>query len=169
MGSVVLMIIFSVMIQAMANAQFSTLSTSLATDNVTTVAEARASAKAAISKAKAEKFIRKNAGNASSVRWSSDGQSIYAYYKENDIQTRVAFNKKGNWFRTIKTYNAESLEKRVKGAVNRQFKGYEITCINEVKETGLHCYVLNIVKDKQFKQVIFHLGELNIYDQFTLQ
>jgi len=153
----------------MVNAQFSTLSTSLATDNFNSVAEARASAKAAVSKAKAEKFIRKNAGKNSSVIRTSNDQSMHAYYKENDVQTRVAFNKNGSWHRTIKTYNAEALEKRVAGTVKRQFKGYNITCINEVKEGDLHCYFLNILKDKDFKQVIYYNGELRVHEQYTIQ
>ncbi|RYY18371.1 MAG: hypothetical protein EOO04_24115 [Chitinophagaceae bacterium] len=168
-GSIAVMIIFSLMIHAMANAQLGALSTSLAAENLRTVAEARAIAKAAVSKAKAERFMRKSAGSSSSISWTSDDQSIHAYQKENGIQTRVAFNKNGSWFRTIKTYNADALDKRVAGTVKRQFKGYEITTVNEVKETGMHCYFLNIVKDKDFKQVIFYNGEIRVHEQFLIQ
>ena len=59
-GSVVVMIIFSLMIHGLANAQLTTLSTSLATERFSTVAEAKATAKAVVSKAKAEKYFNKN-------------------------------------------------------------------------------------------------------------
>ena len=129
------MIIFSLMIHAMANAQLSNLSTTLAVDSFRTVAEAKATAKAVVSKAKAEKFVRKNANNAASVTWSIDGQSMHASYKENSVQTRIAFNKNGGWFRTIKTYDADSLIgelQECEKAVQR-LRDY---CINEVKEVA---------------------------------
>jgi hypothetical protein len=168
-GSVTVMIIFSLLIHGLAKAQLTTLSTSIATENYKSVAEAKASAKAVVSKAKAEKYFNKNFKTNAKVRWTSDAQAINAYYKEDDVDNRIAYNKNGRWFRTIKTYNASHLDSRVAGAVKRQFKGYEITCINEVREAGMHCYFLNIIRDKDFKQVIYYLGEITVYEQFTLQ
>ncbi|HMF69834.1 MAG TPA: hypothetical protein VK616_00090 [Flavitalea sp.] len=40
---------------------------------------------------------------------------------------------------------------------------------NEVHEGSVHCYFVNIVKDKDFKQVIFYLGEIMIHQEFVLQ
>lgn len=168
-GSVIVMIIFSLMIHGLANAQLTTLSTSLATERFSTVAEAKATAKAVVSKAKAEKYFNKNFKTASKVTWTRDAESIHAYFKENEVDNRIAYNKNGKWFRTIRTYDASHLDKRVSGIVKRQFKGYDITCVNEVREGGMHCYFLNIVKDKNFKQVILHQGEITVYEQFTLQ
>lgn len=168
-GSIAIMIIFSLLIQGMANAQLNTLSTTLASENLTSVAEAKASAKAVVSKAKAERNFKKNYKTSADVRWSNDSKAIYAYYKENDVATRITYDNKGRWFRTIKTYYAEKLDKRVAGQVKRQFKGYSIECINEVKEGTMHCYFLNIVKDKDFKQVIFYQNEITIHDQYQLQ
>jgi quinolinate synthase len=168
-GSVAVMVIFSLLLHAMANAQLNTLSTSLASENLNSVSAAKASAKVAVSKAKAEKNFKKNYKTSSNVVWTSDDKSIHAYYNENGIATRIAYDNKGRWFRTIKTYEADKLEKRVSGAVKRQFKGYTITCINDVQEGTMHCYFLNIVKDKDFKQVIFYQGEITVHEQFQLQ
>ncbi|HTE24194.1 hypothetical protein [Flavitalea sp.] len=167
--SIAIMIIFGLLIHSMANAQLRTLSTTLATENFNSVAEAKANAKAVVSKAKAERNFKKNYKTSAEVRWSSNAKSILAYYKENDVATRITYDNKGRWFRTIKTYNADKLDKRVAGTVKRQFKGYTITCINDIQEGTMHCYFLNIMKDKDFKQVIFYQGEITIYDQFQLQ
>jgi hypothetical protein len=168
-GSLTVMIIFSLLIHAMANAQLNTLSTSLASENINSASGAKASAKAAASKAKAEKNFKKKFKTSSEVLWSSDAKSIHAYYKENGVSTRIAYDNKGRWFRTIKTYEADKLDKRVAGVVKRQFKGYTIAGVNEVWEGTMHCYFLNIVKDKDFKQVIFYDGELRIHNQFQIQ
>src|SRR5687767_13624838 len=103
-GSLTVMIIFSLLIHAMANAQLNTLSTSLASENINSASGAKASAKAAASKAKAEKNFKKKFKTSSEVLWSSDAKSIHAYYKENGVSTRIAYDNKGRWFRTIKTY-----------------------------------------------------------------
>jgi hypothetical protein len=168
-GSIAIMIIFSLLIHSMANAQLNTLSTTLASENLKSVAETKASAKAEVSKAKAERNFKKNYKTSADVRWSNDSKAIHAYYKEDNVATRITYDTKGRWFRTIKTYYAEKLDKRVAGQVKRQFKGYNIECINEVKEGTMHCYFLNIVKDKDFKQVIFYQGEIAIHDQYQLQ
>jgi hypothetical protein len=168
-GSITIMLIFSLLVNAFANAQINTLSTSLASENIKSVSAAKASAKATVSKAKAEKNFKKNYKTSAEVLWRSDDKSIHAYYKENGVSTRIAYDNKGRWFRTIKTYEAEQLEKRVSGAVIRQFKGYTITCVNEVQEGTLHCYFINIVKDKDFKQVIYYQGEIRVHDELQLQ
>lgn len=168
-GSITIMIIFSLLVQGMANAQLNTLSTTLASDNLKSEAEAKASAKAVISKAKAERNFKKNYKTSAEVLWSSDAKSIHAYYKENDVVTRIAYDHKGRWFRTIKNYDAAKLNKAVAGTVKRQFKGYNITCVNDVQEGSIHCYFLNIVKDKDFKQIAYYQGEITVYDQFQLQ
>lgn len=168
-GSIAVMIIFSLLIHGMANAQLNTLSTTLASENLNSVAEAKANAKAIVSKAKAERNFKKNYKTAADVRWSSDDKSIRAYYKESDVTTRITYDNKGRWCRTIKTYNADKLDKRVAGIVKRQFKGYTITCINDVQEGTVHCYFLNIIKNKDFKQVVFYQGEITVQDQFQLQ
>ena len=167
-GSITIMIIFSLLIQGMANAQLNTLSTSIASESLNSAA-AKASAKAIISKAKAERNFKKNYKTSSQVLWSNGEKSIHAYYKENDVVTRITYDHKGRWFRTIKTYNADKLNKAVAGTVKRQFKGYAITCVNDVHEGTLHCYFLNIVKDKDFKQIAYYQGEITVHDQFKLQ
>ena len=80
-GSIAVMIIFSLLIQGMANAQLNTLSTSLASENLNSVADAKANAKATVSKAKAERNFSKNFKTTSEVKWSSDSKSIQGYYK----------------------------------------------------------------------------------------
>ncbi|RYZ74516.1 MAG: hypothetical protein EOP09_00310 [Proteobacteria bacterium] len=168
-GSIAVMIISSMLIHGMANAQLNTLSTTLASESLNSVATAKANAKAIVSKAKAERNFKKNYKTTADVRWSSDDKFMHAYYKDNDIATRIAYDKKGRWFRTIKTYDADKLDRRVAGIVKRQFKGYTITCVNDVYEGTVHCYFLNIMKGKDFKQVVYYQGEIQIFDQFQLQ
>ena len=168
-GSITVMLIFTLLIQAMANAQLNSLSTSMASEKLNSDASAKASAKAIASKAKAEKKFKKNFKTTANVLWSSDDKAIRAYYKENDVATRISYDNKGRWYRTIKTYDGTKLDKKIAGLVNRQFKGYTITTVNDVQENTIHCYFLNIVKDKDFKQVICYQNELRVHDQFKLQ
>ena len=168
-GSIAIMIIFSMLLHGMANAQLNTLSTTLASENLNSEAKAKAIAKAAASKTKAERNFKKNYKTAADVNWSSDEKSFHAYYKENEVATRIAYDNKGRWFRTIKTYNADKLDKAVAGTVKRQFKGYNITSVNDVQEGSMHCYFLNIVKDKDLKQIAYYQGEITVYNQFNLQ
>lgn len=152
-----------------SQAQLRALSPSLATDEYNATEKAKSNAKFEASKVKAEKYFNKRFKTSAPVRWSADEKFIQAYYKEGDVATRVTYNSKGKWFRTIKTYEAPNLDKRVANAIKRKFRGYEISCISEVQEGTLHCYFINIVKDKDFKQVISYLGEIIIHKEFTLQ
>jgi len=152
-----------------SQAQLRALSPSLASDNYNATGKAKSNAKFEASKDKATKNFNKKFKTSAPVRWSTDENFIQAYYKEGDVTTRVTYNIKGKWFRTIKSYDAPNLEKRVANAIKRKFRGYEISCINEVQEGSVHCYFVNIVKDKDFKQVIFYLGEIMIHQEFVLQ
>jgi len=152
-----------------SQAQVRALSPSLASDNLTAAGKAKSSAKFEASKAKAEKKFNKKFKTSAEVKWSTDENFIHAYYKEGEITTRIAYNNKGRWFRTIKSYDAANLNKRVANSVKRQFRGYEISSINEVQEGPVHCYFVNIVKGKDFKQVIFYLGEIMVHQEFVLQ
>ena len=152
-----------------SQAQLRALSPSLASENITAAGKAKATAKFEASKAKAEKNFNRKFKTSAEVKWTTNENLIHAYFKEGEVTTRIAYNNKGRWFRTIKSYDAANLNKRVANSIKRQFRGYEISVINEVQEGPVHCYFVNIIKNKDFKQVVFYLGEIIVYKEFILQ
>jgi hypothetical protein len=118
---------------------------------------------------KALKSFSRNFKTSAEVKWSTSGDMIQAYYKENGKQSRVFYNPKGRWVRTIVTYDESQLNKYIKSLVKRDYWKYDISCVIEAREGAMHCYFINIETAKDFKQLIVYDGEVFVHQEFQKQ
>lgn len=118
---------------------------------------------------KALKSFNRHFRTSADVKWSTSGEMLQAYFNENGKQSRVFYNPKGKWVRTLITYDKTKLSKSVSSLVNRDYWKYDITCVIEAREAGLHCYFINVEHGKDFKQLLVYDGEVFVHQEFQKQ
>jgi hypothetical protein len=118
---------------------------------------------------KALRSFARHYKTSADVKWSVSGDMIQAYYKENGKQSRVFYNPKGRWIRSIVTYDESLLNKYIKSLVRRDYSKYDISCVIEAREGAMHCYFINIETAKDFKQLIVYDGEVFVHQEFQKQ
>src|SRR5688572_23516744 len=60
---------------------------------------------------RALKSFNRHYKTSANVNWTTSGDMIHAYFKENGKQSRVLYSPKGKWIRTIVTYDESHLNK----------------------------------------------------------
>ncbi|MHA4844598.1 hypothetical protein ACX0G7_10560 [Flavitalea antarctica] len=130
---------------------------------------AKAARKTEMASARAEKSFKKNFNTNADVNWFREDKLILATFKEDGVTTRITYRNTGTWFRTIKSYQESKLKESVKTLINENYEGYAIKVVSEVNEGDLHCYFINVQKEKDFKQLLVYDGNVHIYKEFKLQ
>jgi hypothetical protein len=155
--------------------QFASISTAVSSvssdpsESKNTVRTAKAIRKMEISSARAEKSFKKNFNPNANVRWFHEDKVIHAIFKEEGVTTRITYRNTGTWFRTIKTYQESHLTESVRSLIKEDYKAYTIKTVSEVDESALHCYFINVQKDKDFKQLLVYDGTVHMYQEFKIQ
>jgi hypothetical protein len=133
------------------------------------VSATKAARRLEFSNAKAAKNFKRKFDTDAQVQWFRANNLILATYKENDITTRITYNNNGSWMRTMNSYDASLLPKHIARRVNKTYKGYTITWVDEVRQSIFHCYFISIRKGKEYKQLTAYDGTLNVYKEFIMQ
>ena len=130
---------------------------------------AKTNLKAVKANFKAAENFKKNFADGDDVKWNVEEETISAAFTRDDIQTRVIYNKRGNWVHTI-TYCGESkMPKSIRSLIRTNYPDYNINGMNEIKEGNLTFYIVYLEDDTSFKQVSVYNDELKVYKELQKQ
>jgi hypothetical protein len=108
--------------------------------------------------------------NKPEAKWSTQSDVIIATFEKNDIKTKVVYNTKGSWLYTLQTYKENKMPKDIREAIKRSmFFDYDIELVHEINEQGTTAYLVDLKNGKEFKQISFYDGEINVLQEFVMQ
>ncbi len=116
---------------------------------------------------KAAKDFTKQFESQANAQWVVEDKAITAFFKNEDVKTRVVYDKKGNWIHTIADYGESKMPADIRRTVKREYYDHAITQVQEIKEGNITFYVVHLRDGKNFKKVGVYDGDINVIEDFT--
>jgi hypothetical protein len=104
----------------------------------------------------------------SDEKWIEVKEGFVAMFHYNEMYFQVAYDKKGNVLRTIRSYNEDKMAADVRHIVKSNYYDYEISRVHEV-ETALDppTYVIQLVGKKELINLAMHDGKMEVLEKFN--
>jgi hypothetical protein len=110
---------------------------------------------------KALKDFNKSFKNISGEQWYKVMDGFIASFKENEIETKVAYDQKGKWHCTVRTFGENQLPSDVRDLVKSRYYDYKILVIYEIRHDNT-VYILKIEDTSTLKTLRVADGEIEI-------
>jgi hypothetical protein len=106
--------------------------------------------------------------DVSDEKWIEVKEGFVAMFSYNDMDYQVAYNKKGNLLRTIRSFNEDKMPTDLRHVVKSNYYDYEINRVHEI-ETPLEgaTYVVQLVGKKELINLRICDGELEVLGKFN--
>ena len=86
---------------------------------------------------------------ASNEAWFVTDDGFVVKFKQDGVETRADYNKKGNWLHTIRTYDENKLPADIRHRVKSSYYDYDILQVQEIEKPSSNFTILFILKEKQ--------------------
>lgn len=118
--------------------------------------------------ARARKEFSKTFKAITNASWyeMAGGGGFVAKFKQDGIETRVNYDRKGRWTGTILTYSEAHLPRDVRHIVKSNYYDYAIILVQEVKVGDKTAYLVKIEDEKTFKTIRVVDGEMDEYESY---
>jgi len=110
---------------------------------------------------KALKDFNKSFKNISGEQWYKVTDGFIASFKENEIETKVAYDQKGKWHCTVRTFGENELPSDVRDLVKSRYYDYKILVVYEIRHDNT-VYILKIEDTSTLKTLRVADGEIEI-------
>jgi hypothetical protein len=110
---------------------------------------------------KALKDFNKSFKNIKPEQWYKVIDGFIADFKENEIETKVAYDQKGKWHCTVRTFGENQLPSDVRDLVKSRYYDYKILVVYEIRHDNT-VYILKIEDATTLKTLRVVDGELEI-------
>jgi predicted RNA binding protein with dsRBD fold (UPF0201 family) len=109
--------------------------------------------------------------NIAKVEWSGTNETPTAYFKMNNIQTRVSFDKDGNFLRSMRYYTEKELPTNILFAIQKKYADKKVTSVTETSDAeGTTIYYIKMQDNKNWWTLKTTNGaSFEIYEKFKLQ
>jgi hypothetical protein len=109
--------------------------------------------------------------NIVKVEWSGTNETPTAYFKMNNIQTRVSFDKEGNFLHSMRYYTQKDLPTNILFAIQKRYANKKVTGVTETSDAeGTTTYYIKMQDDKNWWTLKTTNGaNFEIYEKFKLQ
>ena len=106
--------------------------------------------------------------DVSDEKWIEVKEGFVAMFNYNDIDYQVAYTKKGNLVRTIRSYNEDKMSTELRHIVKSTWYDYEISRVHEV-ELPLTpiTYIVQLVGKKELINLGVYDGETEVLQRFN--
>ncbi len=104
--------------------------------------------------ARALKDFTRSFKNADKASWFEIKDGFVARFKEDDVETKAYYDRKGRWTSTIRTYNEDKLPKDIRKLVRSTYYDYSIYFVNEVTVGDQKAYLVKIQDETTLKTIL---------------
>lgn len=103
------------------------------------------------------------------VAWFTTAENtLYCIFSQGNMRNRVFYDKNGNWQYTLLSYPPSVLTKAVKELILENFRGYQISFVNEVRTSGREpSYVINIENEDHIKVIYVNNDNFEVRQAFN--
>jgi hypothetical protein len=122
--------------------------------------------------AKALKNFKKSFKTISAERWVKNQYGFTARFTIDNISNVIYYDKSGNWQATLKTYNEDKFNRKVRAIVKSKYFDYKITQVQEIENTDTNdipTYIVHIEGEKDFMLIRVSDGNMDVYEKFDRQ
>jgi len=106
--------------------------------------------------------------NVSDEKWIEVKEGFVAMFNYNDIDYQVAYTKKGNLVRTIRSYSEDKMSPELRHIVKSTYYDYEISRVHEVElPLTAITYVVQLVGKKELINLGVYDGETEVLQRFN--
>lgn len=116
---------------------------------------------------RATDHFRKQFPTVSNPYWYKTNVGYIASFKEDAVETKVAYNAKGKLHHTISYYGEKNLPRDVWENVKSVYYAYDILRVAEVHFANRIIYMMYVQNDKQLKTIRVCDGEMEEVQSFT--
>src|SRR5439155_12995627 len=110
---------------------------------------------------KAVKDFNRSFKNVSGEQWYKVSDGFIASFKENEIETKVAYDQKGRWHCTVRTFGENQLPSDVRDLVKSRYYDFKILVVYEIKHDNT-VYILKMQDATTLKTLRVADGEIEI-------
>jgi hypothetical protein len=137
------------------------------TDNISS--EETSTAKAATSvNSKALKNFARLYKDVANEKWYNVHDGQVAMFTVNGVDNRVAYDKKGNWVNTIRSYGESKLPGDVRHAVKSNYYDYNINLVQEISTPyNPTTYLIQLIGKTEIISLRMCEGEMIVLKSFT--
>jgi len=106
--------------------------------------------------------------NVSGEKWIEVKEGFVALFNLNDIDYQVAYTKRGNPIRTIRSYNEDKMAPDVRHVVKSTYYDFEINRVHEIETPhDPITYVVQLVGKNELINLEIHDGEMEVLQSFN--
>ena len=106
--------------------------------------------------------------NVSDEKWFELQDGHIAMFSRNDIDYQVAYDKKGKWLRTIRSYSEAKLSGDLRHTVKSIYYDYEINLVQEIETPNDPItYIIQLNGKTELIQLRISDGEMVVAKKFT--
>ena len=88
---------------------------------------------------------------ASDEAWFATDDGFVVKFKQDGVETRADYNKKGNWLHTIRTYDENRLPEDIRHLVKSSYYDYDILQVQEIeKPSNTFTYIVHLEGKTKF-------------------
>ncbi|MCL4640785.1 MULTISPECIES: hypothetical protein [Olivibacter] len=102
------------------------------------------------------KHFNKHFYNISDARWYKVNDGLVTKFKQETIPYTVSYSATGIWKHTIKYLNESATPEDLKKIIRSKFDGYSVLRAREIQIPGTVIYLVQIQKDKHYKEISVH-------------
>src|ERR1044071_3920937 len=115
---------------------------------------------------KAAKDFERQFKNVSNAKWYKTPEAFVADFTENEIETKVIYDLKGNWHCMLRTYGEQKLPFDVRDQVKSKYYDFEIMVVYEITHSDNVSYILKIEDSKKIKTLRVSNGEMEVIGDY---
>jgi hypothetical protein len=106
-------------------------------------------------------------GNAHDEKWYESRGGFIAVFNLDGMDCQVAYNKKGNWVRTIRYYHENKLAQAVRHIVKSTYYDYDINSVQEIeKPLDPIIYLIQLLGKTELINLSVCNGEMVVLQKF---
>ena len=116
--------------------------------------------------ARALKEFSKTFKAGTNAIWYEMKDGFTAKFKEDGIETRVDYDRKGRWVATVRTYTEANLPRDIRHLVKSTYYDYSIFLVHEVTVGDKTAYLVKIEDADTLKTIRVIDGEMDVYEDY---
>ena len=106
--------------------------------------------------------------DVSGEKWFEMKSGFVAMFSLDDIDYQVAYNKKGNWIRTIRSYGEVKLSQDLRHTIKSTYYDYDINRVQEIeKPIDPIAYIIQLVGKTELINLRICDGEMTVLQKFN--
>lgn len=116
---------------------------------------------------KAAREFYKRHGEDKDEKWYKFPGGYLAEFLDGEIETKMVFDKRGNWTYTLRQYTEKQLPAEVRALVKSIYYDFTIGWVKEVIQFQSLVYVVHIDNAPEWKDLVVRDGEIEVSHEVT--